>query len=380
MFMKKYFRKPIVILLYSIFILIGWNCLAIIANGIALTKTEYEDIYLNTIIKGEVLSAFAVGDGFLLPYDDLEMLSSNNAIIDLYTEAYARGKLVTDEDDKNQEISIYGTSDFEEFFLRNSLYIIKKSDVKFDKIAAIYISNDLSNKYNITTGDKIEIYPETEEFYNTSITPILLSVEGILDLKSSKYKENIVIIDDTTFFKDGSFLHSKSLKEKWGNYNKFEFKIDPKFNYKFDVLEKELKNMVSKEYTIHTTGREFYNVIKPLEDKIQFQSNIYVVINVALVLISSFLCFLEVKREKIELLIRLMHGESKMKVFISEFTQLIFIISFIQLIVYALLKCTIDISINTLYYFLVINILLIAVSFSIILIKEILSLYQDWEG
>ena len=95
----------------------------------------------------------------------------------------------------------------------------------------------------------------------------------------------------------------------------FDFKIDQAYNRTFDTVKVSLQSIVGEKWLLYSTSRELYRAVQPLEKKLATQQILFRIVTLLflflLVLVICLLC----KKDRNEVLIRMIYGEKAGRVF-----------------------------------------------------------------
>lgn len=382
--MKRFFRKPL-ILVYVLAVAVGWFALLYMDRDIRATQKEFDDVSLRTIISGEVYTTLSTESGYRIPYAQTVLLENNPALHHIYTEMVAdSGRMQAGENPdlrKDPLFSVYGTNQLERYLREHQLKLLAKQEPE-SGAEAIYLDSQLAESCQVQLGDRFRLYLTSQDIKTGYAKPLSLQIVGIFDSSASDIAPRSALILESTFFGNLDFLQWGTLEEKYGFYKKFQFEVRSEYNHQYDQIEEQIYRNLPMDTGcyLHTNAREFFNVIQPLKDKIQMQTQIYWAIVILLLCITSFLCVLFVKREKMEILIRLVFGEAKGKIYGTELFQFGVLLLLSLGILWAIFEGIMGCPLWMLGMFLAVNLVTVASNLAWIVYKGILTLYQNWEG
>lgn len=365
---KSFFRKPLYIILYTLLLVVGLFSLGKIDDNIKSDKEEYKYIYENTKIKGEVLQAKSLSNNQNLPYEDIYPLMFFDQIENIYTSSFAKGFL---EEDR---LDIYASSDISKFLKKHS---INNTDIKLSKGEAI-ISEEISKIYDLNTNDDIDIRLDFDKLDGQDDVYVKFKIKDIVDFSNSDLAEKAIIINNDSYF-DDSFLANETLKDEYGYYENFYFEIKPSYNNIYDEVKEKIDNILGDDYIAHTNSKDFYNVIRPLEDKINSQERLLSVLKVSLSILTSFVFILMLREEKINILIRKMYGESNKNILLSYILSLGLIILAINTITYLIVSSISNVDNRYVISNICLNLLVFIISLIIVTSIKVFNLYQNME-
>lgn len=205
-----------------------------------------------------------------------------------------------------------------------------------------------------------------------------LLVKDFVDLNESVLALDSVIVNNKTMF-DENLMENSFYKEAYGSYLGFNFKINPKYNNDYERIKEKIDNILGTKYLAPTNAKDFYNVIKPLGEKIKDEEKFLFIIKIALAIFSSLILFLKVKEENVSILIRKIFGESDVKVFASYFLSLGLVVLLINGLSFVIVNKISYISLNDLAINLLINLVVLIAGLFLIIYKDIFILYQKTE-
>lgn len=375
---KTFLRKPIYLILYTILILLGFYAVAEINNNIKSDKKEYKYIYENTEIKGQVKEATSVSGEVRLDYYDLYPMFLQEEIQEIYTRAFAKGfmdidKIVKPTDtDEDGRVDVFASNNVGKLIERN--FVFYDGDTKIKKGEAL-VSEDFAKKYGLKKAEKFRLKMDTESKEDLYMD---LLVKDFVDLNESSLALDSIIVNNKTMF-DDNLMGNNFYKEAYGSYVGFHFKINPKYNNDYESVKEKIDNILGTKYLAPTNAKDFYNVVKPLEEKIKDEEKLLSIIKIALAIFSSLILVLKVKEENISILIRKIFGESEVKVFASYFLSLGLLVLLINGLSFMIVNRVSYISLKDLAINLLINLIVLITGLFLIIYKDIFILYQKTE-
>ena len=375
---KTFLRKPIYLILYAILILLGFYGMDEINKNIKSDKNEYKYIYENTEIKGQVKEATSVSGEVRLDYYDLYPMFLQEEIKEIYTRAFAKGFMDIDKIDKPTDtdedgrVDVFASNDVGKLIERN--FVFFDGDTKLEKGEAL-VSEDFAKKYGLKKAEKFRVKMDTDSKEDLYMD---LLVKDFVDLNESSLALDSVIVNNKTMF-DENLMGNNFYKEAYGSYLGFNFKINPKYNNDYESIKEKIDNILGTKYLAPTNAKDFYNVIKPLEEKIKDEEKLLSIIKIALAIFSSLILFLKVKEENVSILIRKIFGESDVKVFASYFLSLGLLVLLINGLSFMIVNKVSYISLKDLAINLLINLVVLITGLFLIIYKDIFILYQKTE-
>ena len=375
---KTFLRKPIYLILYTVLIFLGFYGMAEINKNIKSDKNEYKYIYENTEIKGQVKEATSVSGEVRLDYYDLYPMFLQEEIQEIYTRAFAKGfmdidKIVKPTDtDEDGRVDVFASNNVGKLIERNFVYY--DGDTKLKKGEAL-VSKDLAKKYGLKKAEKFRLKIDTDSKEDLYMD---LLVKDFVDLNESVLALDSVIVNNKTMFDDNLMVNS-FYKEAYGSYLGFNFKINPKYNNDYESIKEKIDNILGTKYLAPTNAKDFYNVIKPLGEKIKDEEKFLFIIKIALAIFSSLILVLKVKEENTSILIRKIFGESEVKVFASYFLGLGLLVLLINGLSFIIVNKVSYISLKDLVINLLINLVVLITGLILIIYKDIFILYQKTE-
>ena len=375
---KTFLRKPIYLILYAILILLGFYAMAEINKNIKSDKNEYKYVYENTEIKGQVKEATSVSGEVRLDYYDLYPMFLQEEIQEIYTRAFAKGfmdidKIVKPTDtDEDGRVDVFASNNVGKLIERN--FVSYDGDTKLKKGEAL-VSKDLAKKYGLKKAEKFRLKMDTDSKEDLYMD---LFVKDFVDLNESSLALDSVIVNNKTMF-DENLMVNSFYKEAYGSYLGFNFKINPKYNNDYERIKEKIDNILGTKYIAPTNAKDFYNVIKPLGEKIKEEEKFLFIIKIALAIFSSLILFLKVKEENVSMLIRKIFGESDVKVFASYFLSLGLVVLLINGLSFMIVNKISYISLKDLAINLLINLVVLIAGLFLIIYKDIFILYQKTE-
>ena len=375
---KTFLRKPIYLILYTVLIFLGFYGMAEINKNIKSDKNEYKYIYENTEIKGQVKEATSVSGEVRLDYYDLYPMFLLEEIQEIYTRAFAKGFMDIDkiakptDTDEDGRVDVFASNNVGKLIERN--FVSYDGDTKLKKGEAL-VSKDLVKKYGLKKAEKFRLKIDTDSKEDLYMD---LLVKDFVDLNESVLALDSVIVNNKTMFDDNLMVNS-FYKEAYGSYLGFNFKINPKYNNDYERIKEKIDNILGTKYLAPTNAKDFYNVIKPLGEKIKDEEKFLFIIKIALAIFSSLILFLKVKEENVSILIRKIFGESDVKVFVSYFLSLGLVVLLINGLSFVIVNKISYISLNDLAINLLINLVVLITGLILIIYKDIFILYQKAE-
>lgn len=375
---KTFLRKPIYLILYTILILLGFYAMAEINNNIKSDKKEYKYIYENTEINGQVKEATSVSGEVRLDYYDLYPMFLQEEIQEIYTRAFAKGfmdidKIVKPTDtDEDGRVDVFASNNVGKLIERN--FVSYDGGTKLKKGEAL-VSKDLAKKYGLKKAENFTLKIDTDSKEDLYMD---LLVKDFVDLNESVLALDSVIVNNKTMF-DENLMGNSFYKEDYGFYLGFNFKINPKYNNDYESIKEKIDKILGTKYLAPTNAKDFYNVIKPLGEKIKEEEKFLFIIKIALAIFSSLILFLKVKEENVSILIRKIFGESDVKVFASYFLSLGLVVLLINGLSFVIVNKISYISLNDLAINLLINLVVLIAGLFLIIYKDIFILYQKTE-
>lgn len=374
-YLKRIGRKPLIFILYIILSAVGIYSISYINHDIKNIREEYKDIKSKTKIQCRILSSSGSHENNRIVPEIGNLILNLNEVNKAYAEAFAQAKISTK--DGQTAVGVYATNDIEIFALKNNITIENKNPSNTKDI--VYVNKNFLKKNQLSGNSKLKMFTEGFDLDGKRKDPLIdLTVNTDLDFTKSNFSENIVIISNKLFFDKDLFLHSKGLEEFFGHYTKIEFEINDKYNDDFERIEKEIKSILNKDYILYSTSRDYYNVIQPLKDKINLQEKLLLITKISLIILTSLISFLLINREKEEILIRRIFGESGIKILLTVFKNTISLLFLSQLLIYLLLKQLIEVDILLLLQYLPLNITVIIIYLILITRKKLIKLYQEF--
>lgn len=375
---KTFLRKPIYLILYTVLIFLGFYGMAEINKNIKSDKNEYKYIYENTEIKGQVKEATSVSGEVSLDYYDLYPMFLQEEIGEIYTIAFAKGFIDKEqiEDTNNTKedgrVDVFASNDVGKLIERN--FVFFEGDTKLEKGEAL-VSEDFAKKYALNKYDKFRLKLDTESKEDLYMD---LLVKDFVNLNESSLALDSIIVNNKTMF-DDNLMGNNFYKEAYGSYVSFHFKINPKYNNDYESIKEKIDNILGTKYLAPTNAKDFYNVIKPLEEKIKDEEKLLSIIKIALAIFSSLILVLKLKEENTSILIRKIFGESEVKVFASYFLSLGLLVLLINGLSFMIVNKVSYISIKDLAINLLINLVVLITGLILIIYKDIFILYQKAE-
>lgn len=375
---KTFLRKPIYLILYTVLIFLGFYGMAEINKNIKSDKNEYKYIYENTEIKGQVKEATSVSGEVRLDYYDLYPMFLQEEIQEIYTRAFAKGfmdidKIIKPTDtDEDGRVDVFASNNVGKLIERN--FVSYDGDTKLKKGEAL-VSKDLAKKYGLKKAEKFRLKMDTDSKEDLYMD---LLVKDFVDLNESVLALDSVIVNNKTMF-DENLMENSFYKEAYGSYLAFNFKINPKYNNDYEKIKEKIDNILGTKYLAPTNAKDFYNVIKPLGEKIKEEEKLLFIIKIALAIFSSLILFLKLKEESISILIRKIFGESDVKVFASYFLSLGLLVLLINGLSFMIVNKVSCISLKDLAINLLINLVVLITGLFLIIYKDIFILYQKTE-
>lgn len=375
---KTFLRKPIYLILYTVLIFLGFYGMAEINKNIKSDKNEYKYIYENTEIKGQVKEATSVSGEVRLDYYDLYPMFLQEEIQEIYTRAFAKGfmdidKIIKPTDtDEDGRVDVFASNNVGKLIERN--FVSYDGDTKLKKGEAL-VSKDLAKKYGLKKAEKFRLKMDTDSKEDLYMD---LLVKDFVDLNESVLALDSVIVNNKTMF-DENLMENSFYKEAYGSYLVFNFKINPKYNNDYERIKEKIDNILGTKYLAPTNAKDFYNVIKPLGEKIKEEEKLLSIIKIALAIFSSLILFLKVKEENVSILIRKIFGESEVKVFASYFLSLGLLVLLINGLSFMIVNKVSYISLKDLAINLLINLVVLITGLFLIIYKDIFILYQKTE-
>lgn len=372
--MKSYFRKPLYLILYGLLVFVGLFALAKIGENIDSDKKEYKYIYENTEIKGEIVEATSLSGENTLKFEDLFFLFTMDELKDIYSRTRANAYM-TEEKNEDETIYVFASNDIDKLIERNLVTYDKKADL--NKGQAL-VAKTLAEKLGLDVGDEIRLWLDFVSVDGEEPLYTDFLIKDLMDAEDSVLGEDSIIIHNKTFF-DDEFLQNHGLWEKYGYFVGLSFAIDPSFNNVYDKVKEKIDDRLAGKYLAPTNSRDFYNVIKPLEEKIKEEERLVFIIKIALAVISSLILILKARSESMTIMVRKIFGESDIRIFLSIFLSLGLLVLAANLVSYLIINSlsyigAFDIMIN-----LLINILVLAIGIAYISFKDIFILYQKME-
>lgn len=375
---KTFLRKPLYLILYTILILLGFLGLSKVNENIKSDKNEYKYIYENTEIKGQVKEATSISGEVRLDYYDLYPMFLQEEIQEIYTRAFAKGFM--DIDKIVKPTNTYEDGGVDVFASNNVGKLIERNFVSYDgdtklKKGEALVSKDFAEKYGLKKSDKFRLKIAIESKEDIYMD---LFVKDFVNLDQSVLALDSVIVNNKTMF-DDNLMKNSFYKDSYGFYLGFHFKINPKYNNDYERIKEKIDKILGKKYLAPTNAKDFYNVIKPLEEKIKDEEKLFFIIKIALVILSSLVLFLKVRDEHNSILVRKIFGESEGKVFVSYFLGLGFLILLINILSFIFVNVLAYISTKDIVVNLLVNLIVVAICLLIVTYKDIFILYQKTE-
>lgn len=384
MFFLRMYRKPLLPLLLFFSILTGIVFPSVLHQSIQKNYSELDNLYESMTIHCKLLPQAHLGDGFLLAPEIANRICELDSVSEYYYELncpyYFR-----DPGPSSGNSTAYGTTDIHKFSENHGITLNLSSgyeDIDFSGSENIcLVSQDLLKAASRSIGDSVTVAgSELREEKNENAPDLYLTIVGTFETTETEMPWNAIITPAACFFDTDELIYSSEGIRKWRLLTAFEFTIDSSYNREFDSVKDSLQDIIGNEWMLYSTSRELYNAIKPLENKLRMQQNIYEVLTTLLLLFPAFITILICNKEKNEMLIRMIHGEKIGEVFWTSWLSLASLI-----VIFGLLSVTIlsfiD-SINLIYIggMSACSVLAVTISLTTTCRKRLVALYQSREG
>lgn len=330
MVVKRIKRRPLFPMLLALLFLVGTGLAVFLEVGIAQNKKAVEDLYLNTEVVYRILPG---------PHGSSTLKVS--PIIDKTIESAPESTAISRSMDCPVALSGEGLFTFswvsavggiEEFVTRHDLNVewgsgYGAADFEEEGRHICLMEKSLAENFGLEPGGTITIAGCLGEYQldpeHTSYVDFELA--GIYSCAGTTAPTGAVLVPEQCFYEYDGILYNTAMREQWQVYTYYSFALKKEYNRDYVNFQTKLLEIMNAlgSYTLYGTTRELENSVVMLERRVQTMETLQPPILLSILLGTVVVTVFDSMGRKSDLLIRLVFGESKKKVLLSEWLILV---------------------------------------------------------
>lgn len=321
MFIKRICRKPLLPLLLLLVILLGVLFPAVLNKSIERSYEELDELYAGMVIQCKLIPQTYIGADFSLKPEIGDRLTQMDEVSGYYCELNCPYYFRNPGPSSGNSMA-YGTNDIYRFAEEHGLelcFSAEKTDIDFSGNENIcVVGEDLLGAASRNIGDQVTVAGSTLMTEKDTTAPDLeLTIIGSFKSEVTDIPWNAIIVPKSCFFDASELISTAEGVRKWRVYTAFDFKIDQAYNRTFDTVRESLQSVVGEKWLLHSTSRELYCAIQPLEKKLNMQEMLFRIVTVLFLFLPALISGLLCAKDKNEIFIRMLYGETSGHLFWS---------------------------------------------------------------
>ncbi|MDO4564937.1 MAG: ABC transporter permease [Clostridia bacterium] len=315
--MKQLFRKPLLPAVYALLLLLGVALTLLFSENMAQNRRTVDEMYENTRIQLRVLPGTSAPAGLELPLSRARAVMDTGLAQNVYTERNCP-VLTASGDGVIAFQTAYGVSSSDVFDQNRQLsveYGEGYDSAAFDASSDLCLmESGLAQNYGLAPGDELFIVPCRINFVIEPQAPTLtLTIAGVYESSGNVTFSESVIVPDALFSGREAFLYSDDMERLWQHYTEFAFTLNPEHNRNYVQAQATLQTALGNttDFVLYSDSRVLQNAVGPLEQRIQTQSTLLPLLQLALMAGCALLAILLALSRQNDLVIRLVFGERR---------------------------------------------------------------------
>ncbi len=325
MFLKRMWRKPLIPLLILVEFIASVLFMAVNENNIQENLEAIDQLYDNATIECQIIPNSVSVTGLGLSPFSAQDICKREEVTSCLSAMFSPGFIYGEKADEEPYV-IYGTNDLKGFCEKMSITptMAEGHTVEgfCDEKAVCLLMDKFAEEKGYQVGDTVLLTGGGERASYIEGAPVQeLTIVGTYSNQGVTV-EAFVVPESCIYEKDEKrLIFNDDTRRFWYKYSKFYFTIDSAYNKNFEELEASLQEQIGAmgDYTLYSGTRELEESIRPLENKLELQRRLTIPVRLAFVGFTVLLTLLFEARERDEILIRRMRGESGLKVMLETF-------------------------------------------------------------
>lgn len=330
MVVKRMKRRPLFPMLMALLFLAGTGLAVFLEAGIAQNKQAVEDLYASTEVVYRILPG-ANGSNTL----------KVSPVIDKAIESAPESTAISRGMDCPVALSgkglftfswVSAVSGIEEFIARHDLEAewgsgYSAADFAEEGRRICLMEKSLAEDFGLEPGETITIAGCLAEYQLDPEKAAYVDFElaGVYTCEGTTAPTGTVLVPEPCFYEYDGILYNTSMRQQWQVWTYYSFALKNEYNRDFLKFQTKLLDTMNAlgSYSLYGTTRELENSVVMLERRVQTMETLQPPILLSILLGTVVVTIFDSMGRKSELLIRLVFGESKKKVLLSEWLILI---------------------------------------------------------
>lgn len=325
MTVKRMKRRPVFPILLTLLILAGTCLAAFLETGIAENKEAVDDLYQNTEVVYRILPGPYGTSELKVPPALANTVESASECTSISRSMECPVALSGDGLFTFSWVNAVGG--VEEFVTRHDMEVewgtgYSSADFEEEGRYVCLMEKNLAEQFELIPGDLLSIagclgeYQLDEE--STQYVPFELA--GTYSCAEATAPTGKVLIPEQCFYEYNGILYNSAMRKQWQVYTYYSFALKKEYNREYVDFQTKLQEVMDAlgSFTLYGTTRELENSVVMLERRVQTMETLQPPILLSILLGTAVVTAFNGMGKKTDLLIRLLFGESKMKVLLSE--------------------------------------------------------------
>ncbi len=330
MVVKRIKRRPLFPMLLALLFLVGTGLAVFLEAGITQNKQAVEDLYANTEVVYRILPG---------PHGSSTLKVS--PVIDKAIEAAPESTAISRSMDCPVALSgkglltfswVSAVSGIEEFIARHNLEAewgagYSAADFAEEGRRICLMEKSLAEDFGLEPGETVTIAGCLAEYQldPEQAAYVDFEVAGIYSFQGTTAPTGAVLVPEPCFFEYDGILYNTAMRQQWQAWTYYSFALKKEYNRDYLGFQTKLLETMNAlgSYSLYGTTRELENSVVMLERRVQTMETLQPPILLSILLGTVVVTIFDSMGRKSELLIRLVFGESKKKVLLSEWLILI---------------------------------------------------------
>lgn len=326
MLWKRFARKPLFALLFLAELVVSVLFLSFQEQSMQANREAVDALYHNARIQCQLMPSSVMSGTLAVSPFSAQMLLNRKEVDSCYCSVWNPVYLVGDGAPRGENTFIaYGTNDLSTFFEKMGLTCTFAEGYTVEDFCqrenVCLMDATLADLLSYRLGDTIALAGADENAeYSESASVQQLTLVGIYP--SSIRFLGALIVPEANIYTQGQkrIVYSDATRLRWYVYSQFSFTLNPAYNAQFDAVAAEIQQWMDAmrmDCTLYANTRELEEALRPLENKLKLQQTLHLPIRCAFIALAAVLAVLMTHQEQSEILIRRLHGEPSLRLFLG---------------------------------------------------------------